>query len=266
MRPRAVQSCELIADLHGQMVPHIHCRQCESLLPWNGDYFFSRGYKHDPEYLNNLCKSCSKQASSTWGKENPEQMRVYHRRSALKHPETGQRSSERRRERYQTDVEFRQTVLAKNRTLRRANLDRYRSYKAKERASPFYREKVNRRKRRRYDEDPNFKIAFLVRERLRVELKRNGLPKARHSIEYAQCPVAFLRWWIESQFMPGMTWENWGNGVGKWHLDHVYPCCYFDLTKQDQLLICFSWMNLRPLWSQDNLSKGGQVPAADYEI
>ena len=58
---------------------------------------------------------------------------------------------------------------------------------------------------------------------------------------------------IESQFTDGMTWENYGQ-YG-WHIDHIRPCCDFDLTNPDQQKECFNYKNCRPLWWDDNLKK-----------
>jgi len=61
---------------------------------------------------------------------------------------------------------------------------------------------------------------------------------------------------IESQFKSGMTWENQGVGKGKWQIDHIIPCAKFDFTKRDQLVQCWHFRNLQPLWAKDNLIKG----------
>lgn len=66
----------------------------------------------------------------------------------------------------------------------------------------------------------------------------------------------FLRH-LESQFQPGMTWDN--NGRGGWHVDHIIPIAAFDLTDPDQQAMCFHYSNQMPLWEQDNLSKGDRI-------
>ena len=64
--------------------------------------------------------------------------------------------------------------------------------------------------------------------------------------------VPFVRKWIESKFVDGMTWDN----HGEWHIDHIRPCASFDLTDPDQQKECFNYKNLQPLWAKDNLTKG----------
>ena len=62
---------------------------------------------------------------------------------------------------------------------------------------------------------------------------------------------------IESQFKPGMTWDNWSR-TG-WHLDHIKPLVTFDLTDPEQFRVACHYLNLQPLWAKENLSKGGRV-------
>ncbi len=52
-----------------------------------------------------------------------------------------------------------------------------------------------------------------------------------------------------------MTWENYG----QWHIDHIIPCSFFDLTNDKQQKMCFNYRNLQPMWSQDNISKNNRI-------
>ena len=65
--------------------------------------------------------------------------------------------------------------------------------------------------------------------------------------------MAELKYHIESLFRPGMTWENYG--FRGWHIDHIIPCSYFDLSIDENQLICFNFKNLQPLWQPDNFKK-----------
>ena len=60
---------------------------------------------------------------------------------------------------------------------------------------------------------------------------------------------------LESQFTEGMSWDNYG----EWHIDHIIPCSFFDLTKPSHQKLCFNWKNLQPLWAEDNMSKGNKI-------
>lgn len=52
-----------------------------------------------------------------------------------------------------------------------------------------------------------------------------------------------------------MGWANYG----EWHIDHIKPCCLFDLSVKEQQSECFHYTNLRPLWSKLNLKKGSRI-------
>ena len=50
-----------------------------------------------------------------------------------------------------------------------------------------------------------------------------------------------------------MTWDNYG---GYWHIDHIIPCCRFDLTKEEEQLKCFHYTNLQPLFAVTQIIDG----------
>lgn len=72
------------------------------------------------------------------------------------------------------------------------------------------------------------------------------------------CTVEELKAHLQHQFLPGMSWDNYG----QWHIDHIRPCASFDLTDPEQQRQCFNFKNLQPLWAKDNLSKGAKFCAA----
>jgi hypothetical protein len=79
------------------------------------------------------------------------------------------------------------------------------------------------------------------------------------------CSIEDLKSHIESQFQPGMTWENRGSGSGEWSLDHIYPLAKADLTDRRQALAVCNWRNLQPLRTEDNMRKGDEVSDAARE-
>jgi len=79
----------------------------------------------------------------------------------------------------------------------------------------------------------------------------------RHSA-FVGCTPDFLRSHIESQFLPGMSWEN-RRRYPFWHIDHKIPCAAFNLRDKKQVRMCFHYTNLRPLWSYDNMKKGARI-------
>lgn len=69
------------------------------------------------------------------------------------------------------------------------------------------------------------------------------------------CTVLEFKKHIESQFTNGMTWDNYGMGKDKWCFDHIIPCHQFDLSKEVDRLVCYNFVNMRPLWWIKNVSK-----------
>jgi hypothetical protein len=78
------------------------------------------------------------------------------------------------------------------------------------------------------------------------------------AIEYLCCSIEELKGWLESQFQPGMTWENYG----EWHIDHVVPLRRVDLKDRKKLKKLCHWFNLQPLWAKDNQRKGAKVDSS----
>ena len=67
---------------------------------------------------------------------------------------------------------------------------------------------------------------------------------------------------IESKFRDGMSWENYGN---YWHIDHIKPCCLYNMTIKEQRLECFNYKNLQPLLAEENLSKNNRIDKEQIE-
>ncbi len=80
----------------------------------------------------------------------------------------------------------------------------------------------------------------------------DGRRKPCHTFEAVGCTVAELKTHLESQFKPGMSWDN----RSEWHVDHIRPLASFDLTDPAQFKQAWHYSNLQPLWEAENLSKG----------
>ena len=103
--------------------------------------------------------------------------------------------------------------------------------------------------------DPGFKMKRNLRCRLYHALKSQNAKKSNRTLKLTGCTVPFLMGYIESKFKDGMTWENYGT----WHMDHIYPCSKFDLTKDEEQRKCFHYTNLQPLWASENISKKDEI-------
>ena len=132
---------------------------------------------------------------------------------------------------------------------RAAEVERARQWRLanQERDNEWRRNYANRKKA----EDPCWALARALRNRLSSVLRQKGINKSTGAYRLVGCSLAELKAHLESQFITGMNWSNYG----EWHIDHIRPCASFDLTQEDQQQICFHWTNLQPLWAVENLQK-----------
>lgn len=99
--------------------------------------------------------------------------------------------------------------------------------------------------------DPTARLVDALRGRLYKALK--GIVKETRTFELVGCTDLELCVHLETQFRPGMTWENYGP---VWHVDHIKPCASFNLTDPTQQRACFNYKNLQPLFAMENFKKG----------
>lgn len=151
------------------------------------------------------------------------------------------------------------------------------SYKNKDKKSLQTREwyKRNRdkailssieRKKRLLKNNLNYKISERIRTRIRGAIKLGFGIKKTSTLELIGCSYQELRKHLESLFLPGMSWNNYGGTKNhnneSWHIDHILPCASFDLSDIEQQKKCFHYTNLQPLWGLDNLKKGRVILSA----
>ncbi len=109
----------------------------------------------------------------------------------------------------------------------------------------------------RHKKDPHYILATNLRKRILEELGRKKERKS--SIEFLGCSIKELKFYLEGKFKDGMSWEN--HGLYGWHIDHIIPVSFFDLTQKEQLEKAFRYTNLQPLWAKENLIKSAKVNA-----
>jgi hypothetical protein len=108
---------------------------------------------------------------------------------------------------------------------------------------------------RKRNEDRNIavRIKHNLRCRLRDAIKRTHGCGAyvASAVRDLGCSIEAFRGYMQLQFRPGMSWDNWG----AWHIDHTKPLCDFDLGVREQVLKACHYTNLQPLWASENLTK-----------
>lgn len=122
---------------------------------------------------------------------------------------------------------------------------------------PEVKAQINKYYKDRRDSDPGFALLCALRIRIAQAVKLSGVRKSSKTVNLIGCDIPFLRQYLQARFKPGMTWDN----RRLWHIDHIIPCCAFDLTDPEQQKRCFHYSNLRPLWAKDNMQKNDTIPA-----
>lgn len=231
---------------------------------------------------SNTCTDCDKLKHKAARDADPEKSRA--RARAYKDANRDEINA-RNRKRYAEDPERRARIQQSGAEWRRANqqrkaqrdreyrqqnwptlLGKKRAYdRARRAVDPGYVERqkatLQRSRKRRWATDPQFRVSCVLRNRLKDAL--GGTQKASTTLELVGIDWSGLVAHIEKQFLPGMSWDNYGYET--WHVDHIRPCASFDLTDPEQQRQCFHYTNLQPLWAADNLSKSARldwVPAA----
>lgn len=104
---------------------------------------------------------------------------------------------------------------------------------------------------KRFKRKPIERIKRGLRKRIK-ELLKDASTKNDCSIG---CSKQELLIYLESKFQSGMSWENYGSGENKWHVDHIKPLNLFDLSKKEERCKANHFANLQPLWSHQNEAK-----------
>lgn len=106
--------------------------------------------------------------------------------------------------------------------------------------------------RNRYATDENFKTLILCRSMLQRTLKATKSTKDTRTHEMLGYCNEQLKSSIESKFLEGMSWNNYGD----WHIDHVYPVIRYIKDGVEDPAIINALDNLIPMWAEHNREKG----------
>jgi hypothetical protein len=129
-------------------------------------------------------------------------------------------------------------------------IQKHKKYYEKNKESILIRHRIYKNKK--MITDINFRLASYLRTRIWIALK--GICKSNTTLKLIGCSIEQLKLHLESKFTKGMSWDNYG----KWEIDHIKPCCSFDLKKKSEQSKCFNYANLQPLWKKINRQKQGK--------
>jgi hypothetical protein len=106
--------------------------------------------------------------------------------------------------------------------------------------------------RKRYSSDPLFRLKENFRNGILKVMK--GRTKSKSTLEILGCSLKEFKNHIESQFLPWMTWDNYGLYNGElnygWDLDHILPIS--SAGTEVEVYTLNNWLNFQPLCSKVN--------------
>lgn len=207
------------------------CRECEKTYrEKNRDKIKARSDKYREEN-----KELIKERNAIWAKNNKEKIAETHKQWLEKN---------------------RETERVKKQEYRKKNKERM--YASQKRWKQENREHSRQWFREYTREQRKTNPQFVMRQRLTTRIRGllNGSHKSASTEELLGCTYDEFKIHIESQFTDDMSWEIFMTGAI--HLDHIRPCCSFDLTKPEEQRACFHYTNTRPLWAEDNHRKVGE--------
>lgn len=113
-----------------------------------------------------------------------------------------------------------------------------------------WRKLAVRKNKRRQLQKPKFRISRNISIAIRKSLHTGKGGKWETLVGYT---ISDLKQHLESQFQPGMSWNNYG----EWHIDHIRPVSSFHFTNTEShnFKDCWALSNLQPLWARDNWNK-----------
>jgi len=85
---------------------------------------------------------------------------------------------------------------------------------------------------------------FKEKRKWQIALRRYILQNNQTSAyaPYFGLDIQSFRNWIELQFTEGLNWDNFGTA---WQFDHIVPVTFFDFEQEQDLYLCWNFINIR---------------------
>ena len=99
------------------------------------------------------------------------------------------------------------------------------------------------------------RVSENIRRRINHIVTSKQVSKKNKTINIIGCSFEYLFTYLETQFVDGMNWENYG--LYGWHIDHIIPLSSAQ-TEEEVHKLCH-YTNLQPLWAKDNLRKHNKM-------
>jgi len=193
--------------------------------------------KSKSEYYRNHspCKVCFCKRTKQYYTDNRERMNAWHREYRRRNPEM--------------------TIAIRK---KHYYLNREKCIEISKNYTRNNNEKVREAERARLLKNPKHRISKSMAKAIRASM----LGKIHGSMweTYVGYGVNDLKERLESMFVEGMSWDNYG--FYGWHIDHIMPLASFNYSSVDDedFKKCWSLENLQPSWAIDKIRKGCKIP------
>lgn len=185
----------------------------------------------------------NKEHIKEYKKEYYEQNKEYIKEYKKEHYEQNKEHfKERNKEYYEQNKEY---FKERNKEYYGQNREYFKKYREQN------REQYNERRRDSYASDGNFKTSIICRSMLRRTLNATSSTKDSRTYELLGYCNEQLKTSIESKFLEGMSWDNYG----VWHIDHIYPVMRYIKDGVEDPSIINALDNLIPMWAEHNKEK-----------
>jgi len=191
----------------------------------------------------NQCRECKNKYLKKYGQDNKEKLsqkaKTYYKenqetikqRVRNHRRENAHEINEKRRERYENDEE-------------------YRNKRLKECSTSNAKCRPERRKRAKEERSAAYYLQ-LCRKRMWHAFNGRGTKSAKTKALLG-CDGEFLKQYLEGTKVLGKDYTHA-------HIDHIIPCCSFDMTDEQQQRMCFHYTNLQLLPAKENLEKSNKI-------
>lgn len=99
---------------------------------------------------------------------------------------------------------------------------------------------------------------FKEKRKWQIALRRYILQNNQTSAyaSYFGLDIQGFRNWIELQFTEGLNWDNFGTA---WQFDHIVPVAFFDFEQEQDLYLCWNFINIRVERLDDQTNKANKA-------
>lgn len=186
-----------------------------------------------------------------------ENKRKYYNKNKIKIKESSKLRNEKNKEKYSISkknyyLNNKEVLSKKNKEWKEKNPERNKELK-----KIWYEKNKHKRAeqiKKRKEQDPLFKLKTAISARIRSGIKSTGFCKKFKTKEILGCTYEEFKLYIESQFEPWMTWENYGKYNGElnhgWDLDHIVPLA--TAKTEEDVIKLNHYKNFQPLCSKVN--------------